>query len=192
MKFDYDFIIKYTGSTKEEYEFIKSLIDKTYIVMLDLISRKLEYQSYNEIHRINNDYKIYVDEDPIDSSQDIHIYYLDNNLQDTSEIETLNYIIDPQNNAYIKLKSGAGDSFNLYDIENSFYSKPRFVRIEYTGGYEDLPSDLVLLLSMLTKFFYTNRDPGITQYRGEQLTKVISDYNPEILRIIGAWKCHHI
>jgi len=192
MNFDYDYIIKYVSGSKEDYEFIKQLIDQVYRVMLNLISRNLEYKNYNEIHTLTKDSKIYVNEAPIDILSDIHLYYIDKNYNDIKEIDSSNYIIDPENKAYIKISNSKNNIYNYYDIESSFYLKPQKIRIEYFGGYSELPKSLVLLLSMLTKFYYVNRDPGVSQYKGEQLMKIISDYNPEILRLIGAWKCHRI
>jgi len=190
MKFDYDYIIKYISATQEDYEFIKKLIDQAYKIMLNLISRKLEYQKYNEVHSLTKDFKLYVNEAPIDTMADIHLYYIDENYKDIEEIDSSNYVIDPENKAYVKISKAGDNLYNYYDIESSFYTKSKKVRIEYYGGYKELPDSLVLLLSMITKFYYVNRDPGISKYKGEQLVKEISDYNPEILRLIGVWKCH--
>jgi hypothetical protein len=183
-----EFIIKYAVAEKEEPEFIESLIDQCYAVMQNMLSRKLDYAEYDEIHRITRYGEIFIDETPIDIAEPIEIWLLDS--MQGQDYELTDYNISPKKTYLIVGNSGASEDF--YKINLEFFGNPHFVEVTYTGGIEDLPDDLTLLLAMITKFFYTNRDPGVRKYTAQQLTVEIGDLNPQVKSIIGAWKCHHL
>lgn len=183
-----EFIIKYVSAEKEEPEFIETLISYCYGVMQRMLSRKLEYAEYDETHRVTQYGEIFIDEKPIDIEKDIEIWILDS-VQE-QDFQIVDYNISPNKNYIILPNSGSDSSFTKINLE--FFGSPRYAETIYTGGYVDLPDELTLLLANITKFFYTNRDPGVQRYTAQQLTVQIGDYNPEVRNIIGAWKCHHL
>jgi len=67
-------------------------------------------------------------------------------------LEITDYNISPKKNYLVINNSGANEAF--YKVNLEFFGSPCFAEILYTGGIKELPGDLTLLLSMITKFFY--------------------------------------